>query len=105
MSKDRVVVTGNSGDGYRITWVFAENSEYGCSLGEWADDGTGDPPRDNIEREAWAACKAVLGLKPVRDNDSWFWQRRWEADAALRVARAALKEERSRQKRTTRESK
>ncbi len=98
MSKDKLVVTGNGGNGYRITWDLAESGEYGCSLGESADDGTGELPRENGDREAWVVCKAVLELKPARDKDGWFWEKRREADAALKVAKTALKEERTRQK-------
>lgn len=94
MAKDKLVVVEERGV-YRIQWMLAdEDYDMGGYLGQDAADGTGTAPKDRADWEHWAASAAVRATGAQRDSTSFYWDTGASATAALRVARAALVQER-----------
>jgi hypothetical protein len=93
MRKPYLIITEERG-AYRIAWYLPEDGDIGGSLGQDKNDGIGDTPNDDGDWEHWAASKAVRATGARRDSMSFCWDSRSEAAAALRFAKAALKQER-----------
>jgi len=79
---------------WHICWVLED--DLGGALGQNRSDGTGPAPDDRDDWEHWAACKAIreMDRPPKRDSVGFCWDTQSGANAALRIARAALKFER-----------
>lgn len=78
---------------FRIYW--AEDDDLGGHLCQDQTDGKGDPPKDRDDWEHWAASKAVRGLQTTQfDATGAYWESKKDAQAALRVAKEALKQDR-----------
>lgn len=92
---DRLIITNErQAPGFRIQWAF-EDDDLGGYLCQNADDGKGDPPEDRDAWQHWAASKAVQAAPGyARDTISAFWETESQAKVALRLAKAALKQER-----------
>ncbi len=90
---DRLVVTDDERHLLRIQWEC--DDDLGGYLCQDKADGKGSPPKARDEWEHWAASRAVLETEGVKvDTTGAYWSTLKEANAALRVARAALKQER-----------
>ena len=98
MSKDKLVIeqSRNREWLWRIYWYLAEEQELGACVGEgdpeyWMSDNA---PSNREEWEYWASAKAIHSLGAERDNEGFFFDSRSAANAALKVAKEALKQDR-----------
>lgn len=78
---------------FRIFWE--EDDELGGNLCQDKSDGEGPPPKEREDWEHWAASKAVRTSAGVQfDSIGAYWESKSAAQAALRIAKEALKQER-----------
>jgi hypothetical protein len=88
---DKLVVVENKYI-YRIQWELDDGDDLGAYLCQDKTDGEGEGP---TERQDWAASRAVRTSEGVSFDDigAW-WDNQKQAQAALRVAKEALKQDR-----------
>lgn len=91
---DRLVVSDESGGEYYLQWFIAETGDLGGYLGQSDDEGTGNPPHDRAEWDGWAASHALRAMGAKNGRWGFVWHSRKEAEAALRVAKQAMKADR-----------
>lgn len=90
----RLVIESDNESCWRIQWEDPDDG-LGGYLCQSRKDGYGEAPSDREEWEHWAASKAARGATGVKyDGTSAYWETKNEATGALRLARAALKQER-----------
>ncbi len=78
---------------YRIQWEC--DGDLGGYLCQDKKDGKGEPPKAREEWEHWAASRAVRETEGVEvDATGAYWGTLKEANSALRVAKAAMKQDR-----------
>jgi hypothetical protein len=94
--KDTLIVTESRGGyGYRIGWYLADEGDIGLVLGPFKGILKRDPKTVTEEElDTTLAIQAINGLtQPDRNvhDTEWEWESRSQAEAALRVAKAAIK--------------
>lgn len=78
---------------FRIRWEC--DDDLGGYLCQDKSDGKGAAPKEREAWEHWAASKAVRSAPGVQiDSCSAWWESKNEALGALRIAKAALKQQR-----------
>ena len=91
--RDRLSIQDDRGS-FRIGWWLAEDADFGLMLGQSPNDLTAPEPQDREEWETWAAERAAASLNPEKDSGGYYWDTKTQAQAALRVIKAALAAER-----------
>ncbi len=95
--KDKLVVDFRNGR-YRVVWWIASENDFGGTVGEGITDVPAPNPCDEQfqeEWEVWTANQAAAKSPGVeKNNGGYFWETESQAKAALRLCKAALKQER-----------
>jgi len=93
MAKPRIIIN-ETNRGYQLAWYFPDEQDIGAYLGEHRRDGKGRPPKNPGDWEHWAACRAVRAANLNEDYDPFIFASKAEAQKALKIAKAAIKEPR-----------
>jgi hypothetical protein len=91
MSKDRLVLDEDRNGLWFISWCFPESGDMGAFLGE------GHPYSPDSKDEHHIASRAAFGaaVPYLRNHDGYRWETRGDTQRALRAAKAALLDARS----------
>lgn len=80
---------------FYIQWELDDGDDVGVTLGQYGGDETANPPKDRENWLHWRATRAVKRMPEVeRDSDGFFFDSNAKALGAIRVANAAMKQER-----------
>lgn len=90
---DTLVIDDHDRTGYRIKWFLEEEADLGAVLGETLYTSTALAKAKTDDWDHIAATIAVGATEGVEhDRDGYYWESRKHAQAALRAAKAVLKD-------------